>query len=350
MRARRGEPARPAPRRAPVPRSGPARRKSRARRVAAAPAAALVLTLALAPVAPAEEVAAQRSTPAARQSRSAAQRPEYHVDVTAPQHDAFGFRVGEQRRYARGPQRIFRAGEFEIWTMRLDEIHNADNGMPLYTFTYGREVSLINPGDPGRMDHLRATMSVTVNHYGFPVKIRYGGDSLEESTTDFVNKHGRLRWIGNAYLFRAPDYGEEFSFNFALPENDALEPAIPSGVFVSETENPALITIPAAVFQALGLTDMEYLSLRPNRIGRQQVRRPRRPGDPSYRNDVVRGRLEFKETGTIEVGGRDYEAIKLESADSDEDVWIRDDGALLLMTARFRNWNGHIRLLHPSEY
>ena len=33
-----------------------------------------------------------------------------------------------------------------------------------------------------------------------------------------------------------------------------------------------------------------------------------------------------------------------------EDVYVRNDGALLLMEAPFRNWNGHIRLLHPSEY
>jgi hypothetical protein len=319
------------------------RHKPGDRRTVAAAAAALTLVSALALVAPAEDVAAQRGAPAA-------QRPEYHADVSAPQHDAFGFRVGEQRRYARGPERIFKAGEFEMWTMRLDEIEHGRDGMPLYTFTYSREVSLINPDDRGDMDNLRATMSVTVNRYGFPVEVRYGGNSLEESDTDFVNKHGRLRWLGSAYLFRAPDYGNESSFNFTLPNNDNVNLSIPSGVFVSETENPALITIPAAVFQALGVTDMEYLSLRPNRIGRQQARRPRRPGDPSYRNDVVRGRLEFKGVETLDVGGRDYEAIKLESADSDEDVFIRGDGALLLMTARFRNWNGHIRLLHPSEY
>jgi len=286
----------------------------------------------------------------AQQQQDAAPRPEYHADVTAPQHEAFGFRLGEQRRYARGPQRIFKAGEFEIWTMRLDEITNARSGMPLYTFTYGREVSLINPDDRDRMDHLRATMSMTVNHYGFPVEIRYGGNSLEESDTDFVNKHGYLRWLGNAYLFRAPDWGDEHSFNFILPEHDALNRRIPAGVFISETENPALITITSAVFQALGVTEMEYLSLRPNRIGRQQARRPRRPGDPTRRSDVVRGRLEFKEVEEIDIGGRTYEAIKLESADSDQDFYIRNDGALLLLEATFRNWRGHIRLLHPSEY
>jgi hypothetical protein len=282
--------------------------------------------------------------------QQADERPEYRADVTAPQHDAFGFRLGEQRRYARGPQRIFRAGEFEIWTMRLDEVGNAPSGMPLYTFTYSREVSLIDDDEPGVMNGFRATMSMTVNHYGFPEEIRYGGNALEESTTDWVNKHGRLRWIGSAYLFRAPDWGDEFSFNFELPQHDALQPGIPTGVFVSETENPALITIPAAVFQALGLSEMEYLSLRPNRIGRQQVRRPRRPGDPRRNNDVVRGGLEFEALETIDVGGREYEAIKLESADSDQDLYVRRDGALLLMETRFRNWNGHIRLLHPSEY
>ncbi len=289
-------------------------------------------------------------TGAARPQQHAVPRPEYRVDVTAPQHDAFGFRVGEQRRYARGPDRIFKAGEFEIWTIRLDEVSHAASGMPLYTFTYGREVSLINPDDRDQMDSFRATMSMTLNHYGFPVEIRYGGNSLEESTTDFVNKHGRLRWLGSAYLFRAPEGADEHSFNFVLPEHDALRREIPSGVFVSETENPALITIPTAIFQALGLTEMEYLSLRPNRIGRQQVRRSRRPGDPGRRSDVVRGKLEFKVMEEIEIGGRVYEALKLESSDSDQDLYVRADGALLLMEANFRNWRGHIRLLHPSEY
>lgn len=282
--------------------------------------------------------------------QEAAQRPEYRAEVSPPQHDAFGFRVGEQRRYARGPARIFSAGEFEMWTIRLDEVRNGRDGMPLYSFTYGREVSLINPDDRARVDSLRATMSVTVNHYGFPIEVRYGGGPPEESTTDFVNKNGRLRWLGSAYLFRAPEGSDDFSFNFALPEHDALAPAIPSGVFVSETENPALITIPAAILQARGLTEIEYLSLRPNRIGRQQLRRSRRRGFRNRRSDVVRGMLEFKDIETIEVGGREYEAIKLESADSDEDVYVRNDGALLLMDAPFRNWNGHIRLLHPSEY
>jgi hypothetical protein len=286
----------------------------------------------------------------APQQQNPVPRPEYHVDVTAPQHDAFGFRIGEQRRYARGPERIFKAGEFEVWTLRLDEITNARNGMPMYTFTYSREVSLINPNDPGRMDNLRATMSMTVNHYGFPVEVRYGGNSLEESDTDFVNKHGHLRWLGSGYLFRAPEGDDEYSFNFALPEHNALNRAIPAGVFASETENPALITIPSAILQALGVTEMEYLSLRPNRIGRQQGRRQRRRGDPSRRSDVVRGKLEFKEVETIEIGGRTYEAIKLESSDSDQDFYIRNDGALLLLEANFRNWRGHIRLLHPSEY
>jgi hypothetical protein len=277
-------------------------------------------------------------------------RPEYRVDVTAPQHDAFGFREGEQRRYARGPERIFKAGEFEIWTLRLDEVTRAASGMPLYTFTYGREVSLISPNDPGQMDSFRATMSMTLNHYGFPVEIRYGGNALEESTTDFVNKRGRLRWLGSAYLFRAPEGADEHSFNFVLPEHDALNRRIPAGVFVSETENPALITIPTAIFQALGVKEMEYLSLRPNRIGRQQARRGRRPGDIGRRTDVVRGKLAFKEMEEIELGGRRYEALKLASSDSDQDLYIRPDGALLLMRADFRNWRGHIRLLHPSEY
>jgi len=279
--------------------------------------------------------------------------PQYRAEVIAPQHDAFGFRLGEQRRYARGPQRIFKAGEFEIWTLRLDEITNARNGMPLYTFTYGREVSLIDPGDPGRMDNLRATMSMTVNHYGFPVDIRYGGNSLEESDTDFVNKRGRLRWLGSAYLFRAPEGVEETSFNFSLPEHDSLNRGIPSGVFLSETENPALITIPAAIFQAIGVTEMEFLSLRPNRIGRQQVRRRGRRGDPggNRRTDVVRGKLEFKGLEEIDIGGRTYEAIKLDSLDNYEDVYIDNNGKLLLLEQDFRNWtNAYIRLLHPSEY
>ena len=150
-------------------------------------------------------------------------RPEYRAEVIAPQHDAFGFQLGEERRYARGPDRIFRAGEFEVWTIRLDEISRANTGMPLYSFTYGRELSLINSNSRESMDNLRATMSVTVNHYGFPVEVRYGGGPDEESATDFVNKRGRLRWLGSAYLFRAPGGVAENSFIFVLPAHDAVK-------------------------------------------------------------------------------------------------------------------------------
>ena len=292
-------------------------------------------------------------TLAAQQDPQQDQRPEYRAEVLAPQHDAFGFRLGEERRYARGPERIFRAGEYEMWTIRLDEISNANTGMPLYTFTYGRELSLISPNNRERMDNLEAKMLVTVNHYGFPVEVRYGGSPEDDSDTDFVNKHGRLRWLGSAYLFRAPEGVDEYSFNFPLPEHDALNRDIPSGVFLSETENPALITISAAVFQALGVREMEFLSLRPNRIGRQQGRRQRRPGDPggNRRTDVVRGKLEFNGLEEIDIGGRTYEAIKIESLDNYEDVYIDNDGKLLLLEQDFRNWsNGYVRLLHPSEY
>jgi len=236
-----------------------------------------------------------------------------------PPHEAFGFQLGEQRRYALGPPRILKAGEFEMWTLRLDEIDMQTSGMPLYTFTYSRELSLIDESDPEHMYDLQAQMSVTLNQYGFPIDIRYGGGGEDNFDTDFVNKNGRLRWLGSAYLFRAPNGGEEGSFSFGLPEHDALQRSIPAGVFISETENPALITFPAAVFQAIGSREMEYLALRPNRIGRQQVRRDNR--------------------------GRSRKS------ESNNDLFIRSDGALLRLDTDFRNWpNAYIRLLHPSEY
>jgi hypothetical protein len=196
-----------------------------------------------------------------------------------PPHEAFGFQLGEQRRYALGPPRILKAGEFEMWTLRLDEIDMQTSGMPLYTFTYSRELSLIDERNPEHMYDLQAQMSV--------------------------------------------------SFSFGLPEHDALQRSIPAGVFISETENPALITFPAAVFQAIGAREMEYLALRPNRIGRQQVRRDNRGRSRNRRSDLVRSKLEFDDVEVIELGGRTYEAIRLESSESNDDVFIRSDGALL---------------------
>lgn len=268
-----------------------------------------------------------------------------------PPHEAFGFQLGEQRRYALGPPRILKAGEFEIWTLRLDEIDVQPSGMPLYTFTYSRELSLIDESNPEHMYDLQAQMSVTLNQYGFPVDIGYGVGGVDNFDTDFVNKNGRLRWLGSAYLFRAPNGAEEQSFSFGLPEHDALERSIPAGVFISETENPALITFPAAVFQAIGAREMEYLALRPNRIGRQQVRRDNQGRSRNRRTDLVRSKLEFDDVEEIELGGRTYEAIRLESSESNDDVFIRADGALLRLDTDFRNWrNAYIRLLHPSEY
>jgi hypothetical protein len=66
---------------------------------------------------------------------------------------------------------------------------------------------------------------------------------------------------------------------------------------------------------------------------------------------LARGKLAFKGVEQIDVGGRTFEATRIDSADSDDDVFIRADGALLRLEYTFRNWrNAHIRLLHPSEY
>ena len=98
---------------------------------------------------------------------------------------------------------------------------------------------------------------------------------------------------------------------------------------------------------------MEFLSLRPNRVGRQQTRRRRWRSYPggTRRSDVVRGKLEFKDVEEILIGDRTYKAIKLESSDSGENLYIDNNGKMLLLERKFRNWpNAYIRLLHPSEY
>jgi hypothetical protein len=301
----------------------------------------------------------------------AAREPQIGApDRTAPAHDAFGFRLGEQRRYALGPDRILRPGEFQVWTIRLDRIHDGP-GLARYTFTYGREYSLLNEGT-GEMRSVRAQMSVTVNQHGFPLEIKYGSRDRDASTTDFARKNGVLIWRDGAYFFEPPEGGMELPFSVPLPEDPRADPSVPAGVFLSETENPALITLPAAIFQATGATEMEYLSLRPNRLGAQGRRRaasgpgglgrrgfpgggmPSAGRGPDLRNPgrrLARGRLTFEAVEQIEIGGRTVEAIRIDSAESDDDVFIRADGALLRLEYTFRNWrNAHIRLLHPSEY
>jgi hypothetical protein len=291
-------------------------------------------------------------------------------DRVAPAHDAFGFRLGEQRRYALGPSSILRAGEFQVWTIRLDRIHDGP-GLARYTFTYGREYSLLDERS-GQMSSVRAQMSVTVNQHGFPLEIKYGSRDRDASTTDFARKNGVLSWRAGAYFFEPPEGAMELPFSVPLPEDPRADPSVPAGVFLSETENPALITLPAAIFQATGATEMEYLSLRPNRLGAQGRRRAgggpggfgrgglSRGGMPggSFNRDLrnpgrrlARGKLAFEGVEQIDVGGRTFEATRIDSADSDDDVFIRADGALLRLEYTFRNWrNAHIRLLHPSEY
>ena len=281
----------------------------------------------------------------------------------APQHEAFGFRLGEQRRYALGPEDLLGPGEFEVWTLRLDEV-GSDAGMPLYTFAYSYEYARRNAQD---LEQYLGQATVVVNQYGFPLEIEYGANRLNGITTGGTGHNGRVVWVGDEFFAEAPEHRGGWRFSFDLPKHDALDTTIPSGLFISEGDNPALITLPAAIFQATGATEMEFLVLRPDRIGarrgRDSGRRRAPPGgagrggfrrgrsrNPGGRSDVVFGKLEFKAVEEIEIGGRTYEATRLESRETEGDVFIGNDGALLRLEMLRGFSRAHVRLLHPSEY
>ena len=284
----------------------------------------------------------------------------------APATGAFGFDVGDERRYAIGPPGALQPGEGELWIIRLESI-SGERPNRRMNFRLEHEATRYqqtpNVFSRGQLMVFRGSMELTVNEHGFPLRVQYRGDfdnapsqnSREEVTLTY--EEGAFS-VHNRFSMRYREY------DLNIASSPLVDPTIPSGVYLSGTESPALysLILVGAGIEEVG--DIEYMSLATSRLASRNTRRVNgstwersssrsRGGDsPTRGRSLSRRRLRFEEFTTVDIGGVEEEALLLRrSSGSRPDIYVRPDGRVLRVdiSTRLRH-TAFIRLLRPTEY
>ena len=305
--------------------------------------------------------------------------------------EAFGFKIGEERRYVLEPKKSLRGGEEAWWTIRLDGIEGEGEALRII-FELEHQRDEITTGNlfaiNGQMQSVRVEGRLTVNRFGFPERLvmqeqhhlagELGGQS-EIRTTIF-------RFDGEQYVKQVRIGGREWSFEIPIATNDNLDLAGHTGLYLfmpsalnclggrsrpgqprqcSEGEvafaNPGLLSIVLPIFWEEQVNEREFFFFRPRGVGTVSTlfmnmgswARSERDQLRNLSRYYERTRFEFEEYVEVEIGSRTVDAWQLDASGSMREFWVDNDGTVLKLLldphpyTRGERW---IRLLYPSEY
>lgn len=259
-----------------------------------------------------------------------------------PARDAFGFRVGEERRYVYAPRDYLEPGEVELWTISLDSIDAGDgDGMTaVFDLSYEskRYVRRGNIFNPDEMQHLLRTTRLRVNRHGFPVEIE---DSLEQTGRNWQDRRVYLRWADGHFEVSDPQSMTYRRFHLTPPANVDSEGEVPYGVFVSAEVNPGLLSLPFHAAERDRSRAQYFALMLGGRIGRSFPDHARSGFDARA--------MTFHESNRIPVGRFTTTAqrVRVER----RDWWVAPDGKVLMRpVSRPTGRIDALRILWPSEY
>ena len=280
---------------------------------------------------------------------------------------AFGFRIGEERRYATGPPGALAPGEGELWIIRLESIEGErpHRTMRFYlqhdATRYARGYNVFSRG---KLIAFHGTMDLTVNESGFPLRVEYWAD-LDQAASQYDHEEATLTFDDGKFLV-SNDFSMRYrEFNLSVPSSPLVDLSIPKGVYLSGSENPALFSLIVHGYRFDEERDLEYISLAANPFASRatsgrwttsgrwiRAPNPSRGSSRSRRRNPSRQRLRFEEFLTIDVGGVEREALRLRrSSGLRPNTYVQEDGTVLRVdTSTDLKHTAWIRLLRPSEY
>jgi hypothetical protein len=144
---------------------------------------------------------------------------------------AFGFYLGEERRYVLGPPEALGAGESATWLIRLERLR--DNGEAVFTLGHQRQGPEYATGTPAYGEELSATMEgeLTVNPYGFPgvlsvaVRRQFYGRISDEY-------HVHYRFDGRSFLKEVQTFDKQWEFAIPITSHEHLDKSVPIGLYL----------------------------------------------------------------------------------------------------------------------
>jgi len=152
-----------------------------------------------------------------------------------PQADgAFGYWVGEERRYVLGPPEALVRGVMANWLFRLESVSGeGQNRRATFAFSHVREMGSQGRVDPEVGEILGVTVegSVTVNMHGFPLELRF---TLQEGYYGYGEATFTLRYVyeDGRYEKQVWYEGDMADYPVPVPSYDDLDESVPLGLFL----------------------------------------------------------------------------------------------------------------------
>jgi hypothetical protein len=313
--------------------------------------------------------------------------------VAARQYDtAFGYRVGEERRYVLEPERSLRAGESAWWSIVLESIEGeGDSLRALFELQHQRTEVIhdIFGGPSGRTQVVDIGGRLTVNRFGFPERLvideqsDVGGEmgSLSELRTTV------FRFDGERFVKEVRINGRDWSFDIAIASHDDLDLGVPSGLYAyvptalrclgepgepgrpsrcdggdPAFANPGLLSLALPLLWEEQVNEREFLFFTPTGVGTlpgglmdmNRLMRRERDHLANYNRYYDRMGLEVKQfVPGAEIGPRSIDAWLFDGSGEMREVWAQRDGTVLKVNidphpvTRAVRW---IRLQFPFEY
>ncbi|MGD8330847.1 MAG: hypothetical protein PVJ49_15570 [Acidobacteriota bacterium] len=311
----------------------------------------------------------------------------------SPQHDiAFGYRVGEERRYILEPEKSLRPGESAWWSIVLNQIEVAgDDVHAVFVLQHQRSELLRDMfgGIGDRLQVVDVNSRLYVNQYGFPerVVIQEQNDVSGETGSLSDLRTTTFTFDGERYVKSVRVDGREWDFNIAIASFDDLDLSVPSGMFAylptalrclgvpgapglpvrcdgeePAFANPGLLSLALPLMWEEQVNEKEFLFFTPTGIGTvpgglmDMSRVLRREHDQigNFTRYYDRKKLEVKEfVPGAEIGPRSIDAWLFDGSGEMREVWVDEQGVVLKVdidphpVTHAQRW---IRLQFPSEY
>jgi len=325
-------------------------------------------------------------------SASAGYLPAPPLSAASQYDRAFGYEVGEERRYVLEPQKSLRAGESAWWSIILEKIEGeGDDVKMIFQLEHERTEVIrdIFGGPSGRMQVVEVNGRLTVNRFGFPERLviteqhdvggEYGSES-EIRTTLFT-------FDGERFVKQVRINGREWKFNIAIASHDDLDLEVPVGLYAylptalrclgvrgeagrparcsggdPAFANPGLLSLALPVMWEEQVNKKKFLFFTPSGVGTMpgglmdmnRLMRLERDQMRNFTRYYDRTDFEVKDfVEGVEVGPRHVDAWMLDGSGEMRQVYTDAEGKVLKVlidphpVTSGERW---IRLLYPSEY
>jgi hypothetical protein len=281
---------------------------------------------------------------------------------------AFGFLVGEERRYILGPPESLLDGEGREWRIGLENIIEQE-GELVAVFSLDFEDRMPGISYRGSQEvYFRSEGELRVNLHGFPLELRYteGEEQSGEAPWRGEPRSTTYEYDSEAQTYiksvRVPD--QQFEYDVPVARHSDLDLDVPSGLFayLPASEGDAALVNPGLLSLALptrvdgALADRKVLLLTPQTTPRYLNREwimAERNGRTSIRRNYETSEIRLVEQTSVELGRRTVPAWRLELRRFHGAVYVDDGGRVLRVDINRHPRTGlqrWIRLLHPTEY